>query len=97
MTLALVDRDDEIEGEMPSQGLWSDVGGVADKDFGTFTDEELRLARQALARLVWTPGQRRTRRWVPGRGSRIDLRRALAQSRRTGGELIALPSIVYWS
>ncbi len=33
------------------------------------------LARQALDRLVWTPGERRTHRWVRGRGPRVDLRR----------------------
>ena len=72
-------------------GLWSDSGGLANKDFAQFTDEEMALARAALERLVWTPGHRRTRRWVPGRGPRIDLRRALSRSRRTGGEVVSLP------
>ena len=36
-------------------------------------------------------GLRRTRRWIPGRGPRIDLRRALARSLRTGGEIVQLP------
>jgi uncharacterized protein with von Willebrand factor type A (vWA) domain len=92
MALALVGRDDDDEsGDLPAQGMWSDSGGMADKDFAAFTDDELRVARVALSRLVWTPGVRRTRRWIPGRGARIDLRRAIARSRRTGGELIALP------
>jgi uncharacterized protein with von Willebrand factor type A (vWA) domain len=70
---------------------WSDVGVIADKDFAEFTAEEITRARLALERLEWTPGERRTRRWVPGGGSRIDLRRALARSLRTGGDVIALP------
>ena len=37
------------------------------------------------------PGERRTRRWVAGRGPRIDLRRALARSVRTGGDVFVLP------
>ena len=42
----------------------------------------------ALARLAWNPGERRTRRWVRGRGARIDLRRAIAESLRTGGDVV---------
>jgi uncharacterized protein len=70
---------------------WSDAGGIADKDFAAFTPDELAEADAALSRLVWTPGVRRTRRWVRGRGPRIDLRRAIAESLRTGGEIVQLP------
>ncbi len=70
---------------------WSDRGGLADKDFAAFTAEELDEARIALSRLEWNPGMRRTRRWVRGRGARVDLRRALAESLRTGGEVVRLP------
>ena len=70
---------------------WSDADVIAQKDFAEFTGEEVALARLALDRLVWTPGERRTRQWVAGRGSRIDLRRALASSVRTGGDVVKLP------
>jgi uncharacterized protein with von Willebrand factor type A (vWA) domain len=70
---------------------WSDVGALADKDFGEFTADEITRARIALERLEWSPGERRTRRWIPGGGSRIDLRRTLARSLRTGGDVIELP------
>ena len=70
---------------------WSDSGTLARKDFAEFTPEELATARAALNRLRWTPGERRTRRWVVGRGSRVDLRRALAQSVRTAGDVFKLP------
>jgi uncharacterized protein with von Willebrand factor type A (vWA) domain len=70
---------------------WSDRVGVADKDFATLTAEEIAAARTALARLVWNPGERRTRRWVRGRGPRLDLRRAIADSLSTGGDLVSLP------
>ena len=36
------------------------------------------------------PGLRRTRRWVSGRGPRIDLRRAIADSLHTGGDIVRL-------
>jgi uncharacterized protein len=39
---------------------------------------------------VWNPGMRRTRRWVRGRGARLDFRRAIGDSLRTGGEVVRL-------
>ena len=70
---------------------WSDRGGTANRDFAELTADELAEARRALALLAWTPGERRTRRWVRGRGARVDLRRAIAESLRTGGDVVRLP------
>jgi uncharacterized protein len=70
---------------------WSDAEVIAHKDFGAFTDEDVATARAALARLEWSPGMRRTRRWVAGRGPGLDLRRAMAQSVRTGGDVLRWP------
>ncbi|MEO7133724.1 MAG: VWA domain-containing protein [Vicinamibacterales bacterium] len=56
------------------------------------SDDELAIARSALTQLTWNMDERRTRRWVAGRGRRIDLRRALARSLRTGGEIATLPT-----
>lgn len=70
---------------------WSEGRGIANKDFSALTGEEIAEAIQALAGLEWTPGERRTRRWVRGRGPRVDLRRAIADSLRTGGEMVKLP------
>ncbi len=83
--------DDADAGEGVVQ-TWSDRGGLANKDFADFTPDEMSRARHALEQLEWIPGERRTRRWIHGRGPRIDLRRALMRSLRTGGEVIALPS-----
>ena len=84
----------EAEGGAPTpkRGLktWSDLGALADKDFAAFTPDEIAEAGAALSRLVWNPGERRTRRWVRGRGPRIDLRRAIAESLRTGGDVVKL-------
>src|SRR5688572_21021551 len=78
----------------PERGLkiWSDRGGLAGKDLGALTPEEIVEARKALSRLVWSPGERRTRRWILGRGTRIDLRRAVADSLRSGGDIVTLPT-----
>ena len=70
---------------------WSDRGGTANRDFAELTADELAEARRALALLAWTPGERRTRRWVRGRGARVDLRRAIAERLRTGGDVVRLP------
>lgn len=86
-------REHETGGSSPVGTLrtWSDVEVIAEKDFAAFTGEEMALARLALDRLVWSPGERRTRHWVAGRGSQVDLRRALARSVRTGGDVVTLP------
>jgi len=70
---------------------WSDRGGVANKDFADCTSDEQARITAALSALRWTPGFRRTHRWVAGSGPRIDLRRAVAASRRTGGDVATLP------
>jgi uncharacterized protein with von Willebrand factor type A (vWA) domain len=70
---------------------WSDRGGVANKDFAECTADERSRIAAALAALRWTPGERRTRRWIAGRGPRIDVRRAVLASRRTGGDVATLP------
>jgi uncharacterized protein with von Willebrand factor type A (vWA) domain len=71
---------------------WSESDALARKDFAEFSADEEARARLAIERLEWLPGQRRTRRWIPGRGPRIDLRGALARSVRTRGELVRLPT-----
>lgn len=70
---------------------WSDMDVIAHKDFGTFTSDDVAAAQLALRELAWTPGVRRTRRWVAGPGLRLDLRRAMAQSVRTGGDVLKWP------
>jgi uncharacterized protein with von Willebrand factor type A (vWA) domain len=84
---------DDAEDQSPparSGLIWSDRGGLAGKDFAAFTSDEIAEATTALSQLAWNPGARRTRRWIRGRGSRIDLRRAIAHSIRTGGDIVLL-------
>ena len=87
--------DEAPGGDAPAREIrlktWSDVGALAGKDFAAFTTDELAEARAALSGLVWQPGERRTRRWVRGRGPRVDLRRAIAESLRSGGDVVKLP------
>ena len=89
------DALDAAEGAAPAPDtrvkVWSDAGALASRDFAAFTADEVAAARAALSRMVWQPGARRTRRWIRGRGARVDLRRAIAESLRTGGDVIRLP------
>ncbi|HKB11052.1 MAG TPA: VWA domain-containing protein [Vicinamibacterales bacterium] len=82
--------DGDVDGRADGLKIWSDAPGLAEKDFGTLTAGELAEASEALAQLAWSPGERRTRRWIRGRGPRLDLRRAIAESRRTGGDVVAI-------
>ena len=87
-----IDAAGDREAQPRVMRTWSDVGVLADKDFGEFTPDEITRARVALEQLAWSPGERRTRRWVPGGGgARIDLRRAISRSLRTGGDVAELP------
>jgi hypothetical protein len=89
---AVADAQDNVPSLQRGVKIWSDGGGLADKDFAALTPDEMIEVRKALARLVWNPGMRRTRRWIRGRGSRVDLRRAIAESLRSGGDVVSLPT-----
>ena len=61
------------------------------KDFADFTATEIEAARRMMDELQWQLGDRRSRRWVAGRGPAIDLRRAARRNLRYGGEMLDLP------
>lgn len=71
---------------------WSELDRVADKDFAELSTAERAMVASAFANMTWNLERRRTRRWAPGRGARIDLRRAMAEAVRTGGEVATLPT-----
>jgi len=95
VALAAPDRPDAGNAEPPAAGttalrMWSDRSALANTDVAAFTPEEMAEARAALARLAWNPGERRTRRWVRGHGPRIDFRRSIGASLRTGGDIVTV-------
>jgi uncharacterized protein with von Willebrand factor type A (vWA) domain len=61
------------------------------KDFAAFTVDDVARAQQAIAKLVWSPGVRVTRRWVAGGKRALDLGRLLRANAKHGGELLTLP------
>jgi uncharacterized protein with von Willebrand factor type A (vWA) domain len=84
--------DGRNSGDRPAARTWSDVASIAHKDIGTLSDEEMARAQAALDHLPWFAGERRTRRWIRGRGRRLDLRTAVARAVRTGGDVITIPT-----
>jgi hypothetical protein len=60
------------------------------KDFREMTWEEIQEAKQAIARLEWKLGERRTRRVRPSSKGRVHLRRMIRENLRHGGEPIHL-------
>ena len=69
----------------------SNTESSADKDFSAFSNEELEEIARIARRIVRRLAQRRSRRWRPvTRGHRVNLRRSLRLSLKTGGELIDL-------
>ncbi|HET9266224.1 MAG TPA: VWA domain-containing protein [Vicinamibacterales bacterium] len=70
---------------------WSAREALRQKNFASYTAEEIAEASAAMASLAWNPGERRTRRWRIGSGPSPDIRAALRRAGRSGGELIVLP------
>ena len=69
----------------------SDTEAHATKDFSAFTNHELEEISRIARRIVRRLARRRSRRWRPvTRGHRVNLRRSLRLSLKTGGELIDL-------
>jgi uncharacterized protein len=69
----------------------SNIESDAEKDFGKFGSDELQEIARIARRLVRKLASRPSRRWKPvRRGSRVNLRRSLRKSLRTGGELVDL-------
>jgi uncharacterized protein len=77
------------EGELEAvPAAWSDVELLLHKDFSRYTDAEMALARELIARLARRHPRRLSRRTRPSRkrGHSPDLRRTVHASLRTAGE-----------
>jgi hypothetical protein len=81
----------EAEREVDMRGSASDIEILRHKDFAQMTADELAEARRHISRLAPLWERLASRRLaVDPRGQRIDLRRTLRSSLRSGGELIEL-------
>ncbi len=77
---------DELEPVVEVTRTYSSRELLRQKDFSQLTDEELVEIRRLMAELIWQLGERQTRRFRPGNGNQIDMRRSLRQNLRYGGE-----------
>ena len=69
----------------------SDTEAGVEKDFSAFSNEELEEISRVARRIVKRLARRPSRRWRPVRhGEKVNLRRSLRLSLKTGGELIDL-------
>jgi uncharacterized protein with von Willebrand factor type A (vWA) domain len=82
-------REQQVQIDM--SGTMSDLEVLARKDFAQMTADEIALARRYIETIVFADDQVRRRRLVAdSRGRRIDLRRTLRASLRSGGDIIDL-------
>ena len=60
------------------------------KDFAHLTPQEIQAVYRLIETLEWSPAERKTRRFSPGGGARLDFRRTFRQNLRFGDELMLL-------
>ncbi|MFW6042097.1 MAG: vWA domain-containing protein [Chloroflexota bacterium] len=85
------DRNDDEQPVLELTQTYSDRERLRQKDFSELSPDEVQLVRRFMAELVWSLGQRQTRRFRIGRGARIDLRRIMRRNLRYGGEILEMP------
>ena len=91
MRRALEPRPREQQVQIDMSGTMSDLEVLARKDFAQMTADEIAQARRQIETIVFADDQVRRRRLVANsRGRRIDLRRTLRASLRSGGDIIDL-------
>jgi uncharacterized protein with von Willebrand factor type A (vWA) domain len=88
------DQDGEVEltDELETGALYSPVELLHHKNFAAFSEEEKRIVRQAMAKLIWQFNARQTRRLrrTSKQTRYIDLRGSIRANTNNGGEIIQL-------
>lgn len=84
------DRPRQEQTEIEVQMSYSQSEQLRQKDFAHFTADELDQARDLVAELHYRIALRSIRRFTPGNGRRIDARRTMRQTLRSGGEVVTL-------
>ncbi len=80
------DDDDEAQGT-----AYSAIEALRQKDFESYSWEEMQEAKRLMAEMHWHLGERPTRRKAPSRkGAYPDLRRIIRRNMKYGGELMEL-------
>lgn len=82
------ESDDDLTPQLDTTQTYSAQEILRQKDFAELDAGELEAIKKLIAQLVWQLGFRRTRRYRPGRGLAIDMRRSLRRNLGYGGELL---------
>jgi uncharacterized protein with von Willebrand factor type A (vWA) domain len=81
----------EREGDTTDRAGASAMERVGGRDFSTLDDDDLLIARQLVANMLWQPTDFRTRRWRDSRhGARPDLRKTFREAVGPAGDLLKL-------
>ena len=86
------DASPESADDIETSALYSPVELLHHKNFADFTEEEKRIVREAMGKLIWQFSERQTRRQrrTTKRARYIDLRGAIRANTGNGGEIVQL-------
>ena len=86
------DASPEPADDIETSALYSPVELLHHKNFADFTEEEKRIVREAMGKLIWQFSERQTRRQrrTTKRARYIDLRGAIRANTGNGGEIVQL-------
>src|ERR1051326_1345315 len=87
-----VEQSDDNDDDDEAQGTaYSAIEALRQKDFESYSWEEMQEAKRLMAEMRWHLGERPTRRKAPSRkGAYPDLRRIIRRNMKYGGELMEL-------
>ena len=82
------EEDDDTRTLIEVTKTYNDSEYLREKDFEEMSPDELESVKRLMTQLVWSLGQRRTRRRQVGKSNVVDLRRSIRRNFRFGGEML---------
>ena len=82
------DKDEDLSPLLDLTQMYSAQEILRQKDFSELDPDELIAVKNLIKELIWQLGQKQTRRYRPGRGLMIDMRRSLRRNLHYGGEIL---------
>ena len=82
------DEDEDFSPLLDLTQMYSAQEILRQKDFSELDADELAAVKNLISQLIWQLGEKQTRRYRPGRGLLIDMRRSLRRNLQYGGEIL---------
>ena len=82
------DEDEDIPPLLDLTQMYSAQERLRQKEFSELDPDELRAVKNLINQIVWQLGQKQSRRYRPGRGRSIDMRRSLRRNMHYGGDIL---------